>query len=562
MSLAAVVSSPGTRACTPEEKPTQAAVACSHCGLAVPPGLVEPGVEQQFCCAGCRTVYGAIRAHGLERYYAIQQAAPGTAAPARPSGWQYRELDAPAFLDAHAPHVAPGLRCIEFYLQGVHCSACVWLVEKLPRVAPGVIEARLDLGRSLVKVVWDETAVPLSHIAHSLDSLGYTPHVGRDRQTRELRRLEDRSLLIKIAMAGAGAGNVMLLAFALYGGAFHGMEGEYSLLFRWLSLLIGLFVLLVPGSLFFRGALAALRTRTAHLDLPIAIGLGTGTLAGTYNTIVNRGDIYFDSLTGLVFLLLVGRYVQRRLERRATESVERLFSLTPSFARRRKNDLVTEVPIEALELDDEVEVWPGEVFPADGIIVAGDSTVDLSLLTGESRPVSTRVQDKIFTGASNLERPVVARVTALGRDTRVGKLLTLMDECSRRKAPIVQLADRVAGYFTVAALGLFAVTLAVWYFKNAAHAVDHAVALLIVELPVRAWAGNAICRCGGAWSRGAGVDSGQGRRRAREIVGSLAPTAVGFFGQNRHAHGTWPAHRRMARRARRGSTPAAGGGGY
>ena len=368
----------------PESPPTM----CTHCGLTVPSGLIEVGAEHQFCCAGCRAVYAAIRAHGLERYYRLQQGEPGKPRPARPTGRAYSELDDREFLDAHAPVVAPGLRSTELYLEGIHCSACVWLVEKLPRVLPGVVEARLDMQRACVKVVWEDEKVDLSSIARTLDSLGYTPHAGRDSVGRKLRQREDRNLLVRIAIAGAGAGNVMLLAFALYGGSFHGMQHEYSSLFRWMSMGIGLIVLLWPGSMFFRGAWAALRTRTAHLDLPIAVALGAGTIAGTVNTLLDRGEIYFDSLTNLVFLLLVGRYLQRRLERRAADSVELLFSLTPNFARLREGSECRDVPIEALRRDQIVEVRPGESFPADGCVFEGNSSV---------RPVAAH--RRIATGA-------------------------------------------------------------------------------------------------------------------------------------------------------------------
>ncbi len=457
--------------------------ACHHCGLTVPAGLIVDGAKWQFCCAGCRTVFEAIRANGLERYYRLQSGDSGEPSPARPTGRTYAELDDREFLEEHAPKVADGLRCTELYLEGIHCSACVWLVEKLPKVTPGVVESRLDMRRALVRVVWEDTKVTLSRIARTLDSFGYTPHAGRDSASRELRLREDRSLLVRIAIAGAGAGNVMLLAFALYGGSFHGMEHEYSTLFRWMSMAIGLTVLLWPGSLFFRGAWAALRTRTAHLDLPIAIALGAGTVAGTLNTILDRGEIYFDSLTSLVFLLLVGRYIQRRLERRAADSVERLFSLTPSFARLREGSDSREVPIEALKLDQIVEVRPGESFPADGEVLEGESSVDLALLTGESRPVPVNPSDKIFAGAVNVDRPLLARVTALGRETRIGKLLTLMEECAQRRAPIVKLADRMAGYFTIGAIALFVATIVGWHFVDSRRAVDNALSLLIVSCP-------------------------------------------------------------------------------
>ena len=465
-------------------------VACAHCGLPVPTGLIDPGAPpgatpgatEQFCCRGCRAVRSAIESCGLGNYYRLKSA-QDTPVPANPSGRAYADFDEASFLDRHAPKLAEGVRWTELYLEGVHCSACVWLLEKLPRVVAGVLEARLDMRRAILRVSWDEHAVSLSAIARTLDSFGYLPHAGRDVEARAARQREDRRFLIRIGVAGAGAGNVMLLAFALYGGFLHGLEGEYTRLFRWTSMLIGLVVLLWPGGLFFRGAWAALRTRSAHLDLPIGIGLAAGAIAGTVNTVLGRGEIYFDSLTGLVFLLLVGRFVQHQLERRAADAVETLFTLTPSFARIREGDTVREVPVEALAPEQIAEVRPGESFPADGAVCEGDSLVNLSLLTGESRAVPVRVGDLVFSGAINMTRVLLVRITATGRATRVGKLLALIEECSRRKAPIVQLADRIAGWFTVTAIGLAVVTLVAWLFIDPHRAVDHAVSLLIVSCP-------------------------------------------------------------------------------
>jgi Cu2+-exporting ATPase len=465
-----------------ENHPGAAATTCAHCGLPVPSGLIDTTAPEQFCCAGCRAVRTAIESCGLGNYYRLRPS-DDTAIPAKPTGRAFADLDEETFLDRHAPRLAEGVRWTELYLEGVHCSACVWLLEKLPRVVAGVIEARLDLRRAILRVSWDERATTLSAIARTLDSFGYSPHAGRDIQARANRQREDRRFLIRIGVAGAGAGNVMLLAFALYGGFLHGMEGEYTRLFRWTSMLIGLVVLLWPGSLFFRGAWAALRTRSAHLDLPIGIGLAAGAIAGTVNTVLDRGEIYFDSLTGLVFLLLVGRYLQHRLERRAADAVETLFTLTPSFARIREGDAVREVPVETLVAGQIAEVRPGESFPADGIVSDGESLANLSLLTGESRPAAVRAGDSVFSGAVNMSRVLLVHITATGRATRVGKLLALIEECSRRKAPVVQLADRIAGWFTVTAIALSAATLVTWLFLDARHAVDHAVSLLIVSCP-------------------------------------------------------------------------------
>jgi Cu2+-exporting ATPase len=443
--------------------------------------MLDDGAAEQFCCNGCRVVRQTIDACGLGQYYGLRD--DGAGAPAQPTGRAYAELDDQGFLDKHAAFVAEGVRATELVLEGVHCSACVWLLEKLPRVLDGVLEARLDMRRATLRVTWQARVIALSRIARTLDSFGYRPHPGRDGAARAARQREDRRFLVHIGVAGAGAGNVMLLAFALYGGQFHGIETEYARLFRGASLVISLIVLLWPGGLFLRGAWAALKTRSAHLDLPISIGLLAGMVAGTVNTILDRGDVYFDSLTGLVFLLLVGRFVQRRLERRAADSVELLFSITPAIARLRRGRETHEVPVDTLAVDDVVEVLPGDSFPADGVVHEGDSTVNLALLTGESRPRRVREGDAVFAGAVNVARVLGVRVTTCGRDTRVGKLMALVEACSRRKAPIVQLADRMAGWFTVIAIGLSVATLVLWLFLDPGHAVDRAVSLLIVSCP-------------------------------------------------------------------------------
>ena len=462
-------------------KPTD--VRCIHCGLPVPAGLVDPEAEEQFCCNGCRTVYAMIHGCGLDRFYRLRDETGADPAAARTTARQYGEFDDPLFHDLYVQQHPDGTQSTELYLEGVHCAACVWLVEKLPRVAPGVIEARLDMRRSLVRVRWDPVAVRLSRIALTLDSLGYPPHPAKDVRAREQRRREDRRFLIRMAVAAACAGNVMTLAFALYGGTFTGIEAQYATLFRWASMGFGLIAVAWPGSIFFRGAWAAIRTRTAHLDLPIALGLAAGTLAGTINAVLGRGEIYFDSITMLVFLLLVGRWIQHRQQRWAGDAIEQLYSLTPTTARRVEDGVVVEVPIEAVAPGDTVEIRAGDAVPADGMILEGVSSIDQSLLTGESYPVAVACGDAVHAGTANLQARLLVRVEAVGESTRVGGLMRLIEECSRRRAPLVQMADRIAGRFVQVVIALAVATFALWLWLDPPMAVDHAVALLIVTCP-------------------------------------------------------------------------------
>ncbi|MCC5822434.1 MAG: cadmium-translocating P-type ATPase [Phycisphaerales bacterium] len=477
MSTLAVETSAGRRA--------RAACSCSHCGLPVPAGLFEEGAAEQFCCAGCRTVWGVLHAGGLEQYYRVRAAVEAPSERARTTGARYEELDDPAFRTASVRELEDGSAETDLLLEGVHCAACVWLVERLGRVTPGVIESRVHVRTRIARVRFDPERVALSRIARALDSLGYPVHPARGQAARDARTREDRRHLIRVAVAGALAGNIMLLAVALYGGEIAGIDPLWDGVFRWVSMGLGVVSLAWPGRVFFRGALAALRTRTAHLDLPIAIALLAGGAWGVTNTVRGTGEIYFDSLAVLVFLLLVGRWVQHRQQRAAADEVGLMLTLTPTSAVLVAEDGSTRrAPIESVAVGSLVEVGPGEVVPADGVVEVGHGAVDESLLTGESAPVSVRAGSPVAAGSVNMTTVLRVRVAAVGEGTRVARLMRLVAEASERKSPIVQLTDRIAGRFVLVVLTLALVTTVIWTVRADAHtALEHATALLIITCP-------------------------------------------------------------------------------
>ena len=455
---------------------------CAHCGLVVAPGDVVPGAPEQFCCAGCRTAYAILHAHGLEGYYALpERRGLRVAVPSR----TYEEFDHRAFHDLYVQGLAGGLARVTFVLEGVHCASCVWLVERVPLVVSGVVRAELDVGRSRVTIEWNPAATPLSAIGRTLASLGYPPHPWQGGAREEVRRREDRAALVRIGVAGAIAINVMLAALAMYAGWFGaGLEREYERYFRWLSLALVVPAMLGPGRVFFRGAWAAVRTRTLHLDLPIAIALGAGFARGAINTITDRGPIYLDGIAVLIFLLLVGRYLQLRWQRAATDASELLYSLTPSGCTViGAGDAEREVPAAGLVPGMLLAVRAGEVLAADGVVEAGESTLDQAWLTGESRPVAGRPGTVVFAGTLNLTAPLRVRVTQAGEATRVARVLRQVEEGARRRAPVVLLANRLAGAFVAATLGLAGVTTLAWWHRDAGVAMDNAIALLIVTCP-------------------------------------------------------------------------------
>lgn len=476
------VESPFEEGRVPPANESQEDAACLHCGLPCPP-TTDPLHPVQFCCSGCETVYALLHPDEQCELPVVLQERDDITPENSALLPAYAEMDHAAFLELYAQPLEGGRFQIQFYLEGVHCGACVWLLEKLPSFLDGIFSARIKLRSSLLTLVWDPTVKPLSAIARFVHGLGYPVHPYREEEREQIRRAEDRRLLIRLAIAGASVGNVMLIAFAMYGGMFHDMSYEYEQLFRWLSLALATPAVLWSAQPFFRHAIGALRSRTLHIDLPVSLGIAAGFLYGLYNTARGTGEVYFDSVTMLIFLLLVGQWLKAHQQRKAEESTEKLYRLTPLLARKVEGDVVRRVPVETLVEGDLVEVLADELIPADGTLLTASSQIDASILTGESHPVKVRKQESIFAGTLNLGTPLRLEVTEIGARTRIGRILSEVELAADRKAPVVRFADQISGAFIGVVLVLAAVTFGLWTWLNPKVALDNAVALLIVSCP-------------------------------------------------------------------------------
>jgi P-type Cu2+ transporter len=490
---------------------------CLHCGDPIAQAQLQPEAAEQFCCSGCRTVYHALQANGLGAFYEQAQAyrangagASGERGAQRPQAERatadYGHFDDPAFIEQQVRH-RDGLCEIELYLEGLHCPACVWLVEKLPQLSAGVHSARLNFGDARLVLCWRPEQVALSELARLLDSLGYPPHPAGLGRSREQQRAVDRVLLTRIGVAGAVFGNVMLFSFALYSGAAQGMNLQTQQFFRWASFGLSVPSICWTALPFFRGAWHAILTRTAHMDLPISIGIVAALLSGSISTLTGHGEIYFDTITMLVFLLLLGRWLGARQHRAASAATDLLLALAPSNCRLVTETGTREVPTISVPVGGLVELRAGDRIGVDGQVVEGESDVDESWLTGESRPLRAKVGGRVAAGTINLTARLLVRATRTGRDTRLADLVRQVEVASQQRPPILLFADRMSGYFTAFVLALAAFSLWLWGLEAGA---PHAIALLIVTCP---------CALGLATPMAASVALGRAARRGILIKG-------------------------------------------
>ncbi len=474
---------------------TRAETPCAHCGLTVGARPVASAAGEACCCVGCATVRDALAHAGLgETYDRLRALAPGTRAPSRaqaPDALAVAGLDAHGFLAEHTREAPDGRRQVDLFVDGVHCAACVWLVERLPAEMEGVASARLDLPRARLTLTFDPETVRLSAVAAWLARFGYAARPARARADGGPTEAE-RRLLLRTGVAWALAGNVMLVAFALYSGLdVQGADAGLATAARWISLLLAVPSVVYGAAPFYqrawasvRAAVAARDVRRLHLDTPIALGITAGFAHSAWATVTGRGDVWFDSVAVLIAALLTARYVQLRSRRLAGEASERLLSLVPQVARRvGAEGETTVVALADVRPGDVLDVPSGEVVPADGVVARGASRLDRAVLTGEARPVPVDVGDRVEAGATNLTSPLRIVVEAVGEATRVGRLVAWVERGEVRRAPVVLLADRIGGWFVLAVLALAAVTGAVWSVLDPSAAVAHVVALLVVTCP-------------------------------------------------------------------------------
>ncbi|HEX8963833.1 MAG TPA: heavy metal translocating P-type ATPase [Rhodocyclaceae bacterium] len=464
---------------------------CYHCGLPVPAGAdfhVEiDGQPRDMCCVGCQAVAQAIVGNGLEDYYRHRDAMPESPREAIPQELQELGLfDLPEVQQNFVRPIGEHEREAALILEGITCAACVWLNEAHIGRQPGVTAVEINYATRRARVRWDERQTRLSHILEAVAAIGYRAHPYDTAKLEELANKERRAAMWRLFVAGFGMMQVMMYAVPVYLADAGTMTPDIEQLMRWASLVLTLPVMLYSAMPFFTGAWRDIKLGRVGMDVPVALGVGSAFAASCWATFVAGGEVYFDSVTMFVFFLLTGRYLEMMARQKATRGVEVMSKALPAFAERylRYPEAATErVAVAVLAAGDVLRVKPGETIPADGAVIEGESSVDESLLTGESRSVPKRRGDPVTGGSVNVASPLSMRVEQAGESTRLAAIKRLMERAAAEKPHVVVMADRIAAKFVAALLVLAFATGAVWWWIEPARALWVFVAVLVVSCP-------------------------------------------------------------------------------
>lgn len=464
--------------------------ACFHCGLPCPEStsysVKITDEERAMCCPGCQAVAQAIVDNSLEDYYKYRTEQSITADNLIPEELEQLQLYDNSklqdqFVTSSSSH--PEIKNASLILEGIICAACVWLNEQHVSHLTGVKSFSINYSTQRARISWDDSQIKLSEILKSISSIGYRAHPFDPGRHESIQKRERQRALIRLSVSGLGAMQVMMLAIALYAGDYSGIDSDMKLFFRWVSALIATPVVFYSAQTFFIGAWRDLKRKNLGMDVPVAIAIGGAYLASIWATLTNSGQVYFDSVTMFTFFLLLGRFLELRARQRSGEVADALVKLLPVMAARIGANGIEQVLVNELNLNDSVRVKPGETIPADGVIIDGQTSIDESLVTGESYPLRRLENENVIGGTVNIESPIVIKITKIGEETVLAGIQRLLDRAQTEKPHIALLADKVASVFVGVILIVAAVVGFIWWQIDSERAFWIVLSMLVVTCP-------------------------------------------------------------------------------
>jgi Cu+-exporting ATPase len=450
---------------------------CYHCGNDCADERIEQD-EKVFCCNGCKEVYSILSQNGLCSYYAYNQH-PGVNQAKAIKRFDY--LQEPSIIKNLIDYSDEKFTIVTFYIPEIHCSSCIWLLEHLNKINPAIYHTRVDFLRKQVNIRYDTQLISLQEVAGLLDKIGYEPLISLQDVVKKQAFDKKDNLVKKIAVAGFCFGNVMLLSFPEYLGI-SAYEQSFRQFFGWLNLAFCLPVLLYSSTGYFKSAWTNLKNKVLNIDFPLALGIAVLFVRTAVEILTHTGAGFADTLCGLVFFLLIGKFVQRKTYYHL--SFERDYrSFFPVAVQVLDGDNERPVPLSDIQPGQRILIRNNEIIPADAILLKGDARIDFSFVTGESVPVNKVLGEVVYAGGRQTGEAIELEVVKPVSQSYLTRLWN-NEAFSRPQGDRIQtFSERVSKYFTIALLLIAFGSLFFWLAADASRAISAFTAVLIIACP-------------------------------------------------------------------------------
>ncbi|GHE83872.1 heavy metal translocating P-type ATPase [Thalassotalea profundi] len=442
---------------------------CYHCGEVIPKGIslsvTIDKVAQPMCCTGCQAIAETIVANGLTEYYRFRtDMAPKGDALIPEELARKKLLDDETLQDEFTFKTDLYKEAI-LTIEGINCAACAWLIEMQLEKLKGIISINVNATTQRATVKWTDSKINLSDILTAIDKIGYKalPFKASTIEARNI--IQSKRFIKRLGIAGILMMQVMMIAIGLYFGAFSDMSADNLIYLRWTSLLLTSPIVTYGAFPFYVGAINALKIKRLSMDVPVSIAISLAFSASAWATISQQGEVYFESVSMFTFLLLIGKFLEFRARTRAAEVSANLLKLMPMTATKIVNDNEEFIAAKKLLAQDLVIVKPGEIVPADGIVIYGQSQLNEAMLSGEQRPVDKKVGDNVFAGTVNGDGNITIEVKHNSQHSFLSQLIRLSETSQAHKPKLAKLSDKIAQYF-VAIILLCAILTALYWQQH------------------------------------------------------------------------------------------------
>lgn len=453
---------------------------CIHCGedCGKHPIIFE---GDPFCCNGCKTVYLILNEKELDKYYEIQPMS-GIRVEQQDPGDKYAYLDLDEIKEKLLSFSDGGISKIELFIPTIHCASCIWLLENLHVLNDGVVQSYVDFPKKTISITFKDTQVSLRQLIELLAAIHYVPEITLDQLDKKESQHGNRKLLLQIGVAGFSLLNVMLYNFPEYLPGGDRLEQNFIGYFGWLSLVVSLPVVFYSAKDYYLSAFKGLKHKMVNIDVPITLGIFTLFAQSTYDVFTGSGVGYFDSLVGLVFLLLVGKWYQGKSYQAL--SFERDYkSYFPVAVTKLVDGKQEHILLEKVKQDDHILIRNQELIPVDSTILKGSANIDYSFVTGESVPVPKQTGDMVFAGGRQVGSTIELKVVKQVEQSYLTQLWNQSDYKRDNKSGLKTTITKVSEYFTVIILFIALTAAVYWMFTNPSLATFAFTSVLIIACP-------------------------------------------------------------------------------
>ena len=436
-------------------------IACTHCHLEFSKDVMIVDGEHYFCCNGCQGVYHLLSDEGLDGFY--EKAGNIKLTPPTQQYEDSSNFDAPAFYDRFVKINSDGFSEVSLIIEGIHCSACVWLNEKALHKMDGIIEANINFTNNKATIVWVDHTLKLSQIIDMIRAIGYNAYP-YDASLQEAHANKERKdYYLRMAVAIFSSMNVMWIAVAQYAGYFTGIDQDIKTTLNIAEGVLATPVLFYSGWIFFRGAYYGIKTKVVNMDILVATGALLTYIYSIYITVMESGEAYFDSVSMIITFVLIGKFLEVLSKKSAADALDVLGKHIPSETNVLVDGKIVSCKLEDVAIGDIIVVSSGEKVLLDGEIIKGDGSFDESSLTGESEPIYKTVGDTVVSGTTSIDADIEFRATKDFAHSTLSNLVQLLDAAINKKPKIEQLANKLSEYFSSIILALAFITFLVWW---------------------------------------------------------------------------------------------------